>query len=114
MSKMRMPEMDVVRFQESDVIVASLVVSKAVDGVDHNLTITRNGTDIFFNGKNGTDFNNMGSYYATRDDGNYYFYTNGTVNAYTLDAMIQSDNNASDLDVDGRYIYTGNGNFERQ
>ena len=48
MSKMRMPEMSVVRFTESDVIVASsIVLSGANDESDHNLTVTRYGTDIF-------------------------------------------------------------------
>ena len=53
MSKMKVPEMDVIRFNESDVIVASggvvsktLTVNNLTDSNNKNVSITCNGTTV--------------------------------------------------------------------
>ncbi|MBP3810775.1 MAG: hypothetical protein ILA15_08655 [Clostridiales bacterium] len=114
MSKMRMPEMSVVRFNESDVIVASsLTVSNAADGGAHNLTVTRDGKTIFYNGQYDAYLNDMSKYYETTSQGSYLFYFGGN-DPVSLDGLRESDNNGTDYaGVDGDYYYDGQGIFRR-
>ena len=107
MSKMRVAEMSVVRFTESDVIVASqIVVSGADDKAGHNLTVTRYGTEIFSNNQQ-SGFNHMSQYGYTDNPLFYWSSAQGT-SPYDLNALIQSDNNGEDYEaVDGVYIWDG-------
>ena len=109
-----MPEMSVVHFTESDVIAASLVLYNANDNIGHNMTMMSGNQKIFYNGNASAYDNRIANYFAPRDDGNYYFYTNGTVNAYTLDSLTIDDNNGTPVPADGVYYYLGNGNFQRK
>ena len=114
MSKMRKPEMSVVHFNESDVIVASsLTVSNAGDGTAHNLTVTRNNKTIFYNGQYDAFVNDMSKYYGTTSQGSYLFYFGGA-DPVSLSGLQESDNNGKPYtDVDGDYYYDGAGIFRR-
>ena len=115
MSKMRMPEMSVVRFTESDVIVASLYLSKSADGQAHNLTLTRNGVEIYKNGT--TDYrNNISLYYGgSGSEADYYFIfdTSYSEGRHSLFSMADLDSSGSDVpnSMDGEYVWNGNNTF---
>ena len=113
MSKMTMPEMSVVRFQESDVIVASAIVLSGANDTDkHNLTITRYGTPIFSNSQQ--DGFNYLSDYGYNSDPNFYWSSQQGTSPYDLHSLITSDNNGDDYNdtVDGKYYWDG-ANFVR-
>ena len=69
MSRMRVPEMDVIRFNESDVIVASglnltLTVSNVSNGIPYDDTLTLNGGEysVQYDHHPASNDNNMISY----------------------------------------------------
>ena len=103
-----MPEMSVVRFNESDVIVASsIVLSGANDKSDHNLTVTRYGTDIFSNSQS-SGFNNLAKYGYTDNPSFYWSSAQGT-SPVDLHSLITSDNNGEERTntFDGTYYWDG-------
>ena len=108
MSKMRMPEMSVVRFEESDVICASLyTVSGATDTTGWNLTVKRpDGRTIFRNSNTDPGVDEMGSYGG---NGVLFYYSDST-NAYSLYDLTVNDsrNPGTSLpNVDGSYTWDG-------
>ena len=118
MSKMKMPEMSVVRFNESDVIVASapagtwIRLVKFGDGEQNTATITRGGNVIFSNiHSQGFDPADYQLDDFTRYGGGYTFQTNGA-GPVSLNGLIEMDNTGStNPGVDGYYEWDGNGTF---
>lgn len=112
MSKMRMPEMSIVRFTESDVIVASLfTVEYTGDTTGYNFTITRpDGVQIYNNSRGSSGRNMMGGYGGMEAK----FYYSETTNSYSLRGLIENDSRdpATPVPVDGLYTYS-NGVFTR-
>ena len=95
-----MPEMSVVRFIESDVIVASLYhLTGASDTIGKNLCVTNPAGDpIFTNYQNGHD--------ATELALDTKFYYSTTTSPYSLNGLVEvdsRDNPDSLTDVDGYY-----------
>ena len=112
MSKMRMPEMSVVRFEESDVICASIVVSGTNDKTAHNMMITYNGTPIFSNSRTNA-FDNIKNYFSpVESTTNNFEFFNGEY--YHNQTWLQSsDSEGEAQNWDGIYTYTSNGYFDR-
>ena len=110
MSKMKMPEMSVVRFAESDMIVASTRVYLQGWSDDTGL----NGTAR--NEKNGTILaSNRDSSIVTYFGGNVTFYP-AAGRPFALDTMQNMDSNGEAInDFDGYYWYNDKTNvWERQ
>ena len=109
MSKMRMPEMDVVRFQESDVIVASgyYHLFNAGDVTGYNLQVDDpSGNTIFSNSQN-SPVDEMGSFKYS--DGNVYFRYSASDNPYSLKTLTENDSHEIPTQVssvDGYYTWS--------
>ncbi len=123
MSKMRMPEMDVVRFQESDVIVASAVpvgaklqVYNFGDNENYNGGIKYGNTPLFENKQYGGT-NILGDAFPGRNPEDLVFFY-GDTSKVSLHSMIEDDTpnvgTSVDSGVNGFYTYAGNGVFNRQ
>ena len=123
MSKMRMPEMSVVRFEESDVICASVgalvKVNNFGDGTRWNGTITRGKEEVFSNvHSEGGSSALVITGFAPDSDGGYTFIYNEGSNPWTQSSLSQlvgfDDSTSENNNVDGVYVYNGNGVFEHQ
>ena len=112
MSKMRMPEMDVVRFQESDVIVASsnsISLNLFGDGVNGNGYVTYLGQNY----GNLQTAGDLSSFYSAfnKDHGTSI---GGTTNIgykggmTNFDGLQSIDNTTSTSGIDGPYVWNGN------
>ena len=118
MSKMKMPEMSVVRFNESDVIVASrgfYTVHNATDLTGYNLSITNPaGTYIYKTNRSGHGINDMAPY----DGNSAMFYYSETTNSYNLNQLIDNDSREPGLPsigADGDYNWDVNdSSFKKQ
>ena len=116
MSKMRKPEMSVVRFSEDDIIVAStgLRLNKYGDGTPHNAYITFNGQN-YGNSVYGYDYDRLYRDYNAENPGvglseNTNFGWDGSGSGEnTLSAILQKDNTTDHSSCDGYYIWTGEG-----
>ena len=111
MSKMRMPEMSVVRFNESDVIVASTVeVLNWTNQVAFDGVIKRGNAVIYNHTESGRQTDHFTGLYGT----NPRFYPDeDDSHAFDLSYLIQSDNTAGTLnDTNGTYEWI-NGAFSR-
>ena len=109
-----MPEMSVVRFTESDVIVASLiVVSYGENDGAHNLTITRNDKTILYNNNSSQHYDPYLSDDGYGDNPQFVFRGDNPFN-YSLSTMIENDNNGNPLlGINGEYLWVG-GQFVKQ
>ena len=111
---MKKVEMEVVRFTESDVIVAStIIVSNVENRVGHDMTITRNGVTILSN-------NNTAPGYDTSlaEDGYgsnpQFAWSSESSSFYSLSSLLEGDNNGNPISgVDGEYVWS-NGAFRRK
>ena len=108
MSKMRKPEMSVVRFEESDVICSSLYnVANTGDTTGYNLTITNpSGVTIFRNSNTGVEVDEMAPYGGNSTP----FYWSENDNPYSLGDMIENDSHKTPTvmtGIDGDYIWSG-------
>ena len=120
MSKMRTPEIDVVRFSESDVIVASgfYKLSGADDNTANNLLFTKGNTTLFSNSKT-NPVNNFEANGFSADP--TFQYTNmwGDLVNNPISNLSKSDEQAETyvqihmFDIDGDYKWNGNA-FVRQ
>ena len=113
MSKMRMPEMEVVRFKENDVIVASVyTLSNAGNGKPNDLTVTRvSDGKVFYNavrGRSHVDYmSRFGGFGAS-------FFYSAYNDPYTFSTLVENDDHGNPVsDVDGDYLWTG-GSFHKQ
>ena len=118
MSKMRTPEMEVVRFKEADVIVASGYSSMSVSGFQN-----KTPNDASFNVSGVASYTNDG----TQDISAFYSalstHYEATINgSTTLDrgdvaasftTLFERDASGTSRDFDGTYSWTGTG-FKRQ
>ena len=98
-----MPEMSVVRFTESDVIVASSYyhLFNAGDATGYNLQVDDpNGNPIFKNANSSPVVNNMGAY-ASHTDGNVYFRYSSSDNTYSLNTLWENDSHDTPTRVSG-------------
>lgn len=125
MSKMRMPEMSVVRFNESDVIVASgSPMDKYVALRGWNDTTAKNGevyyvegsteTLIYNHSQSGSNTNRMNEYFGNGDTA-YTFYVGNT--PWSFSTMINSDTNGAatgNTDMTGTYEWYGGSIFKKQ
>lgn len=119
MSMMRTPEMDVIRFKEADVIVASGGATKSISFSNFNDDIANNST-ISFNGKSylistlGMDMGGMDTF---REDFNAYFGTNYTnqemnyvtFNGVTLASIYVNNEKGDKVAYNGTFTYTADG-----
>ncbi len=103
------PTMEVVRFESSDVIAASVVLSKFNDGVGNNNTFSFGGRDyVVSNNDNYKEFRSSLSDYvgdaglATKKGTDIFF---GGISVYNLSKL---QNNS---DANGIYIYDGEGTY---
>ncbi|MBR4556182.1 MAG: hypothetical protein IKO15_01765 [Clostridiales bacterium] len=117
MSKMRMPEMSVVRFTESDVIVASVAsVVRLVnwgDGKAYNGVI-KVGDEIIYNHTTSAPaIDTITSYLPTSSPS---FHRNDSDSApFDLSALITVDNHDGDTsDIDGVYYWNSGNDFVRR
>ena len=115
MNKMTMPEMSVVRFQESDVIVASSVVRSVTilgvsDGTAHNAQVIRDNTVLGEN-KDGEDtfttfFNGIST--------DTFFWRKGVSEADSLGYVVREDGAGRSIsDFDGIYKFVSNDSYGR-
>ena len=117
---MRMPEMSVVRFEESDIICASAPVGTRIylsqwangDRLDGKIELQGPGGRVLFYNSQQDPVNDMSLYFG---NGNYSFYDDPTHPvAYYMDTLINND--AHDPEnpsngADGYYSWDGNGGF---
>ena len=110
MSKMRMPEMDVVRFQESDVIVASSIrIINVEDTVKKNAEVYRN--DVLVGSNLDGSFTSFFNSYSPSTT----FYRGNDDSPFALDTIVNDDRSGVSVpDFDGTYAYQGNGIWQKQ
>ena len=124
MSKMRMPEMSVVRFTESDVIVASSVLKTAAlyqfdNGGTNDAYIEAGGTTYYHTGS--TNFDALEAAYSNvNDDTKFYWdvgaeqYGQATFSQLLgYDAGTSAQGNATDGNYDYRYGNSGWGFYHQ-
>ena len=119
MAKMKMPKMDVIRFNESDVIVASgdqpVRRSITIAGMDD--TTKGNGTYDFgtYHYTTATSYttieNAIHEYFGTDGDTPLFYTPEG--NFYSVNAFNRADNAGQDKDgtSNGTYYYVRSGEF---
>lgn len=114
MSKMRVPEMDVVRFKENDVIVASgglpnfFIVTGFNDSIPGNGIIKYNG--VIYNKSNYTD---LIDFLADQTDyDSYVKYQDMSQTIYRL--FKRSDGTSAAGYVDGTYVWDASANAFKQ
>ncbi len=118
MSKMRMPEMDVVRFQESDVIVASagsFTLVKYGNGKSGDAYVAYNGTNYGTQQPGGGSFpqslydafnaNNPGVNFSGSSD--FHWESEAGWSTQNFDWIVGQDNTDSTSSVDGTYRWSG-------
>jgi len=113
MSKMRMPEMDVVRFQESDVIVASSFLSsvglyKFDNGQTNDAYIVANGTEYHHTGQ--YNFDDAEADFSNLNGSTKFYWNVSGGHAYgqaTFDQLLGYDagTSAQGDATDGIYCY---------
>ena len=102
-----MPEMSVVRFNESDVIVASSIIVSNAEDHTQNLTITRNNVRILYNKVGSPDYD------ASLVEDGYgenpqFVYDPEFSYFYSLSSLIEADNGGNPMEnVNGEYIWSG-------
>lgn len=111
-----MPEMSVVRFNESDVIVASSIIfSNFEDGIATNGTITKGSTTVYYGGHNGSFVDRINEFFpgATNviPDGSTSY-----TDRLSLESLLNDDTGAIPAPrYDGEYTWNAStGEFTHQ
>ena len=106
-----MPEMSVVRFTESDVIVASgtillqsITLNKYGDGQNNNASITIGGI-TYGNQQGGRPYSDAYSIYSNLDDSTEFKFTGGQNTFSQIQGF--DTGSTSNTSVDGDYVWNG-------
>ena len=114
MSKMRVPKMDVVRFKESDVIVASGGLPNFIKVTGFNDNISGNGT-VEYNGViyNKSNYTDLIDFLADQTD--YDSYVKYQDMSQTINKLFRkSDGTNAGGYVDGTYVWDASANAFKQ
>ena len=124
MSKMRMPEMSVVRFEESDVICASspmpegtrLMVANFGNDEDNDGWIY-SGNNVIYRNSIQNPINRLTKYFPDYNDEDLTFWWGDRTGHASMRGMMEDDAPSGvyvDSAVNGEYVYNGDGTFSHQ
>lgn len=110
MSKMKMPEMRVVRFNESDVIVASFSLHNYGDGKAHNAYVSYNGRHYGNYSGSGRTYDDLFTQFSAENPGTFNSETGfgwGDQSYVAFSVIMGYDNSDAKSGVDGSYNWNG-------